>query len=408
VTKSLANKPKVLLLSGYDAASHRHWRSLLEQHLTEFHWTQLALPDRHFYWRARGNSLTFAFEHKERLEQHYDCLIVTSMVDLSALRGFVPSLAKLPTLIYFHENQFAYPVSKRENANSNLINVQLTSIYSTLCADRVLFNSEYNRKTFIDGASRLLDKMPDLVPENLLDKVSNKTEVLPVPIADKFFANLSSRKNVIQSNGERIQILWNHRWEFDKQPEVFFVALKNLKSAGIRFGLHVVGQVFRQSPNCFQTAKLEFEEEIESWGYQDREMYCKVLARADIVVSAALHDFQGLSMLEAMASGCIPVAPNRVAYPEYIAEEQLYENGSSTEDEAARLFDKLIETIDRLHINSALGSSDRASFEISQEKVNKASYNLGVNPKTDLSHYAAEFLTGPYRDELNQLISTGS
>ena len=57
---------KVLLLSGYDASSHRHWRKLLEEELIEFDWTQLALPDRHFSWRARGNSLTFASQYLVR------------------------------------------------------------------------------------------------------------------------------------------------------------------------------------------------------------------------------------------------------------------------------------------------------------------------------------------------------
>ena len=42
------------------------------------------------------------------------------------------------------------------------------------------------------------------------------------------------------------------------------------------------------------------------------------------MVSTALHDFQGLAMLEAMASGCVPLAPDRLAYREYVPEPCRY------------------------------------------------------------------------------------
>ena len=53
-------------------------------------------------------------------------------------------------------------------------------------------------------------------------------------------------------------IVWNHRWEYDKQPEVFFDALLRLKNAGYSFKLHVLGQSFRKVPACFAQAKLDF------------------------------------------------------------------------------------------------------------------------------------------------------
>ena len=131
-------KPQLLLLSGYDAASHRYWRNSLTKNLDDFEWKEVVLPDRYFSWRIRGNSLTFAYEYKEILQQNYDCLIVTSMVDLASLRGFIPSLANIPTIVYFHENQFAYPSNGlTEIDQSNVVNAQLTSIYSLLCGDKI-------------------------------------------------------------------------------------------------------------------------------------------------------------------------------------------------------------------------------------------------------------------------------
>ena len=74
-----------------------------------FSWRSLTLPPRHFAWRVRGNPLYWGLEERTVLESDYDALVATSMVDLCTLRGLVPALTRLPTLLYFHENQFAYP-----------------------------------------------------------------------------------------------------------------------------------------------------------------------------------------------------------------------------------------------------------------------------------------------------------
>ena len=52
--------------------------------------------------------------------------------------------------------------------------------------------------------------------------------------------------------------------------------------------------------------------------------YQQLLQQSHVVLSTALHEFQGLAVLEAVASGCIPLVPNRLAYPEFIAEEYRY------------------------------------------------------------------------------------
>ena len=363
-------KKKILLLSGYDAASHRYWRQTLAEQLSHYDWTQLALPDRHFYWRVRGNSLSFAFEHKELLNQDYDLLIVTSMVDLSSLRGFCPSLAQIPTIVYFHENQFVYPLmekSQSEKQNS-LVSVQVTTIYSALCADKILFNSKYNLTSFVDGAKALLKRLPDLVPKGIIELIESRAEVLPVPVT------INSKRENTRLN-KPVEIVWNHRWEYDKQPDVFFNALYELKKQGNDFRLHILGQSFRTIPECFEEAKILLKDEILSYGFQSKQRYIEILSAADFIVSSATHDFQGISIQEGMVCGCTPIAPNRVAYPEYIASNCLYQVDSDKEKEAINLFNKL---------NEMLNSSERQSSEIEQ--------------------YSAEALIPQYQDIFDQLI----
>jgi hypothetical protein len=158
---------RILLLSAYDAESHRYWREGLVAAFAEHDWTVLTLPARYFSWRIRGNSLSWSRQERARLEAGYDLVIATSMVDLATLRGFVPQLAQVPNLVYFHENQFAYPVTSEQNSRGT-VEAQIVNLYSALCADRVLFNSHYNRQTFLSGVARLLKKLPDFVPDDIL------------------------------------------------------------------------------------------------------------------------------------------------------------------------------------------------------------------------------------------------
>ncbi|MFQ5490993.1 MAG: glycosyltransferase, partial [Phycisphaerae bacterium] len=76
---------------------------------------------------------------------------------------------------------------------------------------------------------------------------------------------------------------------------------------------------FRDCPPVFEWAKEFFAEHIDGWGYQEsREEYVAVLRDADVVVSTADHEFFGLAVAEAVAAGCYPLVPNRLAYPELL------------------------------------------------------------------------------------------
>ena len=170
---------KALLLSAYAAQSHVHWQRCLLSIFPEWQWEVLSLPPRHFSWRVRGNPLYWSLTERERLEQDYDLLIATSMTDLATLRGLVPSLSRPPSLLYFHENQFDYP---QQSKQSSLLEAQMVSLYSALAADRLAFNSRYNRDSFLAGVDALLRKLPDRVPPGICELLAQKAYVLPVPI----------------------------------------------------------------------------------------------------------------------------------------------------------------------------------------------------------------------------------
>jgi glycosyltransferase involved in cell wall biosynthesis len=330
--------PRILLLSGYDAASHRRWREQLGAMFPRYEWQSLVLPPRFFRWRIRGNPLSWLNE--PLLQEHWDLIIATSMVDLATLRGLHPRLASTPCLLYMHENQFAFPVSSGQNSSAD---PQMVNLYSALSADCVVFNSGWNRDSFLAGATSFLQKLPDEVPEGLIETLRDKSRVIPVPIEDRLFAD---RRPLM--NRACPHLLWNHRWEYDKGPDRLLKFLQVLDQRSMPFRLSVVGERFRSYPKAFDRIREQFGPCIEHWGFlENREDYDQLLRQADIVISTALHDFQGLSMLEAMASGCVPLAPDRLAYREYVPDlcryESHQENAAMEAEVAADTLEQLLE-----------------------------------------------------------------
>lgn len=332
------HRPRILLLSAYDAGSHQRWREQLVASQPDFHWEVLALPPRFFRWRIRGNALTWLQE--PALKTGYDLLIVTSMVDLASLKGFHPHLARTPTILYMHENQFAYPDSGRQHSSAE---PKIVNLYSAVAADQVLFNSAWNRDSFLEGAYRFLEKMPDGLPDGLISSIREKSHVVPVPIEDRLF--LKRRESF---NAQCPHLLWNHRWEYDKAPDRLLLLLDALVKAGQDFRLSVVGEQFRNQPEAFNLIHERHRDRIVNWGYlKSRADYDRLLAEADVAISTALHDFQGLSVLEAMAAGCMALAPDRLAYPEYVPATQRYashaDDPATEADAAAGLLRQLLQ-----------------------------------------------------------------
>ncbi|MEX2131849.1 MAG: DUF3524 domain-containing protein [Pseudohongiellaceae bacterium] len=323
-------KKSILLLSAYDARSHRQWRGSLAEMFPDYAWTQLSLPPRHFNWRIRGNSLSWGFGQRPLLTEKFDLLIATSMVDLSSLRGFVPPLAQIPTMVYCHENQFVYPAS---NAQYSSVEPRLTSLYTVLCADQVVFNSSYNRSTFIEGAEQLLNLFPDYVPAGLVT-VLQQSRVIPVPLPSACQTSLAHHR--IDSKPACLQVVWNHRWEYDKGPMLLLAIANAIAARSLPICLHVAGESFRRQPEEFQLVGQIMQQhcrrlklEPPQFGFiPTAQDYYRLLSSCDVVLSTALHDFQGMAMLEAMTCGCTPLAPERLVYPEYLPPDCLYQTGN--------------------------------------------------------------------------------
>jgi len=306
----------------------------------------LTLPAHKWKWRMRHSAITFAQQAAELLKQgqSWDLLFCSDMLNLAEFIALCPAeIAGLPKVIYFHENQLTYPVRLEDERDYQFA---MTNLTSALAADVVWFNSQFHLESFLEALAKFLKAMPDHQPFEVIEKIEAKSSVHPPGIAE--FPKITERES------GPMRILWSARWEHDKNPELFFEAIRILKAEGVRFRLSVIGQSFRDKPDVFERAHRSFNEYIDFWGYREtREDYEHVLSQADVIVSTANHEFFGISVVEAIAAGAYPLLPNRLSYPEILGlgrvegAEQFFYNGSAKD-----LADKLMQLAARIEKGS--------------------------------------------------------
>jgi glycosyltransferase involved in cell wall biosynthesis len=303
----------IWLLSAYRSDSHAYWADWLVNTFTEFNWHKLELPGRHFRWRIRGNPLSWLHQLPE---QRPDFILATSMVDLSTLKGLHPRLANIPCIYYFHENQFSYPVSKNQ---VDSVEPKMVQLYGALAANKLLFNSVYNRDSFLQGVEKLLKRFPDEIPDSVVDTLKDKCDVLPVVICP-IEKNEAKNKKLI---------LWNHRWEYDKAPQVFSEALLQLNQINPDFELALLGHRSTIKPDALVEIEQKLGDKIIINEKVSKDEYQQYLSQSAIIVSTAIHEFQGLSVLEAISAGAVPLVPDDLCYREQYADEYRYKAGDS-------------------------------------------------------------------------------
>lgn len=253
-----------------------------------------------------------------------DAIIATDMVNLPAWLGLMCRhlASTTPIYLYMHENQLTYPWRPGEKPD---LTYAMINWLSQLVADRVIFNSHYHREVWFAELPRLLKHFPDYNHLHLIDQVQAKSTVLPVGIDCGRIAALCEGSAPIASTPQEPSqplIVWNQRWEYDKGPEAFFRLLYRLDAQAVPFALAVAGENFRNVPTEFKAAKKRLSERIIHWGYAESyAAYVNLLQQADLVVSTALHEFFGISILEAIVAGAFPLLPNRLSYPELIPTE---------------------------------------------------------------------------------------
>jgi glycosyltransferase involved in cell wall biosynthesis len=319
---------RVLILEPYYGGSHRLFLNGLQQTVAA-DYTLLTLSARKWKMRMQLSAYWFVQEIKKMAEgqRAFDTVLCSTFVDVAVLRSLLGAVAgwNLDARIttYFHENQFVYPgqIEAPDLRQFTAINLN-TAMASDCCA----FNSNYNLETFLGAIQTLLKKATDMKSLNCVGEIRKKSVVL-YPGMDYSSIDIVETNKKKEDGGVPI-IVWNHRWEHDKGPELFFEALYQLQEIGVPFRLIVLGESFASKPLCFEEACKRLSREIVHFGYaESREQYGELLHQADLVISTARHEFFGISILEGIRAGCYPLLPADLSYPELYDEEFLYEPG---------------------------------------------------------------------------------
>ncbi|MFP7755541.1 DUF3524 domain-containing protein [Thermodesulfobacteriota bacterium B35] len=232
-------RPHILLLEPYYGGSHRAFLAGLQEN-TDCRFTLLTLPARKWKMRMQLAAPWLAQQIITLAGQgrRFDAMLSSTFIDGAVLRSLLCRAGiHLPLAIYFHENQFSYPGQVEDPGRNQFTAINFNT---ALVADRLAFNSAYNRDTFLEGVRWYLKKATDMDVRHLGAVLAEKSVVLHPGIDFSAIDRAASRCG---PPGPEPVIVWNHRWEHDKDPDTFFRVLFRLADRGLAFRLIILGSI---------------------------------------------------------------------------------------------------------------------------------------------------------------------
>ena len=312
---------RIVALQPWNDGSHKAVRDSIERHSThDWHW--FSLPGGEIRWRMRLGAARLIHDviKSDVLGRGCDSIFCTGLLDVAQLRALLPAeYRSIPITVYMHENQLVYPSGPRMKKTDVERDGHLaaTNISSLLAADRVIFNSEFNRTSCLDSMPEFLSLSRTSYPvSEWQDRImSNSTICWPPvePIPDAVL------RNTEQPHYQDFDLVgWPHRFEHDKGPDEL-LELMDRRPLNDLMKFSLFGQRYEEIPQELEAIRNRHAEKIvcDQW-FDDRDEYLQELARCGWVLSTARHEFFGIAVVEAMLCGCLPWLPDRLSYPELL------------------------------------------------------------------------------------------
>ena len=304
----------IVYVEPYYAGSHKKWIDSYKKY-SKHNVKIIHLPGNKWKWRMHGGAITLAHELLN-IKEKIDLILCSDFLNLPVFKSICGyKINSIPIGMYFHENQLTYPWSPLDD-DINLkrdLHYHYINYVSSLVADFNLFNSNFHLSSYIESIKKYLKKMPDYNNFETVNTIFDKSKVLYIG------CDLKKNKVNEEIKNDKPLILWNHRWEFDKNPKLFFNTLYKLKENNIDFELAILGESFEDYPSIFDEAKIKLSDNIIHFGYcESSKEYFKWLSKADFLPVTSNQDFFGISIIEAVSLGTMPLLPNRLSYPEIL------------------------------------------------------------------------------------------
>jgi len=354
-------------------------------------------------------------EWEDKISPEDDILVVDGMFDVTVLVAILQSRGnntndpnariRIPKVyVYFHENQFTTPFTSqdRDKKNNTHWHYGMAHWRSLLVADGFIFNSQTHFDAFAAALPKMINEQcpRDAVQWQLQRAdtlLKTRCTVLPYGLELDELVQFQSKKRprptpsselttpVEQASGS-VKILWNARLEEDKNPAAFLDLIHQIRRriTSIKKGnssneqkpqqcpiqLIILGTDPSKDRKWENRIRKEFPPEmILHFGWcQDRKEYAQWLQKAHIVVSTAKHETFGISIVESVFSGALPLLPNRLSYPELFPPETFEQDHlySNTRKDGV---DKLLQMIDMIVQND---NDDTGAYEAAKTRAKTA------------------------------------
>lgn len=304
---------KILAVEPFNSGSHKAFLEGLKEN-SRHQIIPVSLDYQGWKWKMHGDSVTLA-EMTSHVKDDIDLLLISSMTNLPAFLALTnPRFAHTPKIMYMHENQLTQPMPAGEERDMTYCYINYLSM---LVADRLLFSSRFHLANFMEALPDFLEQYPDDKHLRTVKQIEEKSIVMyPGLDLSRFDRQPDTRKD-----NKRPVIVWNQRWQFDRNPAMFFRMLNRLNDIDLEFDLILAGDTKHDKPEEFEKAWKRYGEHITHFGYvEDEDKYSELLHSGDIVVSTATYEFFCVAIMEAVYCGCHPLVPNRLHYPELIPE----------------------------------------------------------------------------------------
>ncbi|MFZ9001797.1 MAG: tRNA-queuosine alpha-mannosyltransferase domain-containing protein [Bacteriovoracaceae bacterium] len=316
---------KILFIEPYNGGSHKIF---LEQFISQLHkkgveCDSVSLAPKKWRWRFLSAHFHLAeivndsFSHRPP-----EVIICSSLMDTASFKALLgPAFHNSSIITFFHENQLAYPIYRnadniKDQQKLKKYTYPLVHLNQILSSDALLFNSRFNYDSLFHGLDKFIRTMPDARPYKSFENAKKKCFIIGLGIE---IAQNSSE--LLDWEKRPSRILWNHRWEYDKNPQEFVELFTKLIRTHPNLELDLLGDDRKgECSDTFLELNKRFPTHIKTFGgLNDRKRYIKQLGYCRLLPVTSNHDFFGLSIIDAIVNGVIPLLPNRLSYPELIA-----------------------------------------------------------------------------------------